>query len=186
MKREWSPTREYSLLIATQVIRVVVYARVRSIPTMLGVVGPVWLLLLLLLLWQTAIQATHWIHPAGSGSGRCLDAWQARDTRQPTFALRASRWVVLVCEGLAREGSLHVLLPHLLQFLEARWRPSRNISRLSLILVVLLVGTFLTIRRRSITRVGTGGRAISPRRIVRRTAVRDGIVEKGCAITKAS
>jgi hypothetical protein len=80
VKRKWSPAREYSLLIATQVIRVVVHARVRSIPTILGVVSPV-RLLLLLLLRQTAVHATHWIPPAGSSSGGCLDAWQACDAR---------------------------------------------------------------------------------------------------------
>ena len=101
MKCEWNPVREYSLLIATQIIRVVVHARVHSIPTILGVVSPVRLLLLLLLLRQTAIHATHRIPPAASGSGRCLDAWQARDARRPTFALGAPSWVVLVCEGLA-------------------------------------------------------------------------------------
>jgi hypothetical protein len=37
-----------------------------------------------------------------------------------------------------------------------------NVSRQSLILVLLLVGTLLTIRRRSIARVGAGGSAVAP------------------------
>ena len=97
VKREWSSARENSLLIATQVIRVVMAARVRS---MSAVVSPV-SLLLWLWLRQRAIHATHWVPPTSSSSGRCLDAWQARDARQPTFAFGTSSRVMIVCEGLA-------------------------------------------------------------------------------------
>ena len=122
VKGEWRPARKNRLLIAMQVIRVIVHARVRSTPSMLGIVSPV-SLLQWLWLWQRAIHATHWVSPASSSSGRCLDAWQARNARQPTFALGTSSWVELVCERLARERGLHVLLPHLLEFLETCRRP---------------------------------------------------------------
>src|SRR5258707_2327959 len=48
VKREWNPACKYSLLIAAQVIRVVVHARIQSMSSILGI-G----LLLLLLLRQT-------------------------------------------------------------------------------------------------------------------------------------
>jgi hypothetical protein len=131
VKREWRSARENSLAIAMQVIRVIVNARVRSTPSMLDIVSPV-SLLLWLWLWQRAINATHWVSPASSSSGRCLDAWQASNARQPTFALRTSSWVELVSEGLARERGPHVLLPHLLKFLETCWRLSWHISPLAL------------------------------------------------------
>src|SRR6267154_1412377 len=85
----------------------------------------------------------------------------------------------LIVIGLRRESSCTASRSPL-PFLKACGHPSWNISSLSLILVLLLVGTFLTIRRRGIARVGTGSRAVSPGRIMRRTAVRDGAVEKGC------
>ena len=100
MKREWRSARENSFFIATQVIWVIIHTRVRSTPSMLGVVSPV-SLLLWLWLWQGAIHATHWVSPASSSSGWCLDAWQTRNARQPAFALGTSTWVELVCEWLA-------------------------------------------------------------------------------------
>lgn len=188
MERKWRSARENSLPIAMQVIRVVGHSGVRSTPSMLGIVGPV-SLLLWLWLRQRAIHATHRVSPASSSSGRCLDAWQARNAREPTFALGTSSWVEFVCEGLARERGLHVLLPHLLKFLETCWRPGWRISCLALrkiLLLLLLVSTFLTIRRGGVAWVGTGSRAISPRRVMRRAAVRNGVVEEGCGLAQAS
>jgi len=100
VKHEWNPAYEYSLLIAVQVIHVVVHARIRSMSFILGI-G----LLLLLLLWQTDIHATHWIAPTSSSCERCLDSWQARDVRQPMLVLGASGWVALVLEAGLRTVS---------------------------------------------------------------------------------
>ena len=187
VKREWRSARKNRLLIAMQVIRVVIHARMRSTPSMLGIVSPI-SLLLWLWLWQRAIHATHWVSPASSCSGWCLDAWQACNARQPAFALGTSTRVEFVCEGLARERGFHVLLPHLLKLLETCWSPGWHISCLALreILLLLLVSTFLTIPRGCVAWVGTGGRAISPRRIMRRAAIRNGVVEKGSGLAQAS
>ena len=105
VKREWRSARKNRLLIAMQVIWVVIHARMRSTPSMLGIVSPV-SLLLWLWLWQRAIHATHWVSPASSSSGWCLDAWQACNARQPAFALGTSTRVEFVCADVTDSGLL--------------------------------------------------------------------------------
>ena len=172
VKCEWGSTCEDGLLVATKVIRVVMRARVRGLASILHVISTTGRLLLLI-----AVLAAHWVRPARSGSRRCLDTRQTRNARQPALAFGAPSRVMLVPERLTREWCPHVLLPDLFEFLETLWRPCWSMSR-------VLLRAFLTIRRGCIAWIGTGGRAIPPRWVVRR-AMSDGVVKEGCTITKA-
>ena len=120
MKCERGSTCKDSLLVATKVISVVMRARVRGLASILHVISTTGQLLLVLLL--TAVLAAHWVHPARSGSRRCLDTRQTRNARQPALAFGAPSWVMVVCERLTRKWRPHVLLPDLFEFLETLWR----------------------------------------------------------------
>src|SRR5258708_21844794 len=104
VKREWNPAREYSLLIAAQVIRVVVHARIRSMSSILGI-G----LLLLLLLRQTMPRIGS-PQPAVAAKG-VLPVGKLATCNSPhsRLGLRAG-WRSF--GRLACELCLHVFLPH--------------------------------------------------------------------------